>query len=319
MKIGYYVFFGNGDYHPSILKTDDWIPAWSLKEWKSFIDELISLNVNTLMIYLNGHTLPYASTAYPELIDMFHPNYQKEFLRDLLTYAKRKGFEIIAVITTTGHAGRFSELNMESMIEFPIFNTSIEHTLISFPEHLRKEKLSKKEGAAQVGYGVLCHNKKSSQKYAINIISEIIYLYGNYFDAIALHPPESAYPCNCPKCETLFYNQTRKSLKSMKLEVGRQFFIKSYLEFQKEILFPLIKRSLPGCQQITFTIPWVFEGSFRFISPLISKETVIIEWDYNLDQNRIASLRSRLSEYMSLGELLSNLVYGIRRPSCLIA
>ena len=152
----------------------------------------------------------------------------------------------------------------------------MEDTLISFPEHLRKGKLSKKDGAAQIGYGVLCHNKESSRKYAVNVISELIYLYGNYFDAIALHPPEAAYPCNCQKCETLFYTQAKKSLKSIGFESSRQFFIKSYLEFQNEVLFPLIQRSLPGCQPITFTIPWLFERSFDVIAPLISKETVII-------------------------------------------
>ncbi|MBA2650364.1 MAG: hypothetical protein H0U75_12380 [Legionella sp.] len=300
MKTGYYVFFGDGDYHPSLLKTNEWISLWKLNEWKSFIDELLSLEINTLMIYFNGNKLPYKSEIYPELNDTLHPNYQKEFLKDLLVYTKSKGLELIAVISTTGHAGRFSELNKDSMIEVSSFNTSIEQTLVSFPEHLRKNKLSRKEGAAQIGYGVLCHNKESSRKYAINIISEIIYLYGSYFDAIALHPPESAYPCNCQECETKFYSQTNKSLTSS-VEMGRQFFIKSYLEFQKEILFPIIKKSLPTCKQMTFTIPWLFERSFNVIAPFISKETVIIEWDYNLDLKRIESLKSRLNEYMSLG------------------
>ena len=281
MKIGYYIFFGYGDYHPSSSKN------------------LIELDVNTLMIYLNGHKLPYKSKKYPEIIDANHPNCQEEFLKDLLIYLKKREIEVIAVITTTGHAGKFSDLNPESAIEIANPNSNVENTLISFPEHLKKGKLIKKEGAAQLGYGVLCHNRSSTQKYAENIIVELISIYGEYFDGIALHPPESAYPCSCLECKKLFLMKYDKGLPEF--DEAREFFITTYLSFQNTVLFPLIQKIKPDCKLYTFTIPWMFESSFKLISPLISKEIIIIDWDYNLDLNRISTLGKRLTEYISAG------------------
>ena len=304
MKKGYYVFLGNGDYHPSLLKTKDWIPSWNLQEWKAFVDKLLSLPINTLMIYLNGHSLPYSSIYYPELMDLSHPNNQQEFLKELFVYIKSRGLQLIAVITTTGHAAKFSELYKTAQIEVSQEKILIENTLVSFPEHLRKDKLSKKEGAAQLGYGVLCHNKKEAKQYAINIISELIHLYGDYFDAIALHPPEFVYPCVCNACKIQFNASGNRSIDWGNLEKRRAFFIKSYFAFQRDLLFPQIKRYLPRCTHLTFTIPWIFEDFFTEIVPFISKETTLIEWDYNLNFDRIASLKLRLCNYMSFGHAL---------------
>ena len=283
MKVGYYVFFGNGDYHPNSTMTKRWISTWDISEWKSFINELLDLEITTLLIYLNGHKLPYKSSMFPELVDKQHLNTQNEFLEQLLVYAKSKGLEIIAVLTTTGHAGLFSELNEDTKIIISKPDASVEDTLISFPETIRKGKLSKQEGSAQVGYGVLCHNKPTSQKYAENIITEIISMYGKYIDGITLHPPESAYPCACDRCNSIFFSEYGKSIEEADTETARQFFIKTYLEFQCNSLFPLIKKMLPDCSKMMFTVPWLFESSLLSISPFISKELTIIEWDYNLD------------------------------------
>jgi hypothetical protein len=301
MKVGYYIFLGYGDYHPSSTKSQIWVNTWSIETWKRFIDHLLELGVNTLLIYLNGHFLPYQSKIYPELVDENHPNCKKEFLRELLGYTKLKGIEAIGVITTTGHAGKFSSLNGDACIEIATIDSSIESTLVSFPDHLKKKKLEMQSGAAQLGYGVLCHNKESSQKYAINIISELISIYGDYFDGVALHPPESAYPCVCSSCQIKFEKKNGLQLLRADKELAREFFITSYMEFQNESLFPLIKKLKQKCNQLTFTIPWFFESSFHTISSIISKETVIIEWDYNLDPRRIEGLAKRLENYRSYG------------------
>lgn len=301
MRIGYYIFFGYGDYHPSSSNSKIWVNAWDVERWKQFIDELVELDVNTLMIYLNGHTLPYQSKKYPSLVDYKHPNCQKEFLTELLSYIKGKNIDLIGVITTTGHAGKFAELNPETVIEISNQDTAIEKTLISFPDHLKKDKLAKKEGAAQLGYGVLCHNKLSAQKYTEDIISEIISMYGDFFDGIALHPPESAYPCECSLCQERFSKEYGEGVTKVDVEKMRQFFITSYLAVQNERFFPLIRNQLSKCKLLLFTIPWLFESSFNLISPLINKDTVIIDWDYNLDSERIKTLRTRLDKYMSLG------------------
>lgn len=301
MIIGYYVFPGSGDYHAPSLITREWMFTWGLKQWKKFIDNLMLLDVNTLLIYLNGHKLPYKSSNYPELVDTDHPNNKAEFLSELFNYIKCKGIKVIAVLTTTGHAGGFLDAHPLSGIEISHQDSTIEETLVSFPEHIRKGKLSKKSGAAQLGFGVLCHNKINSRQYAENILNELIELYGNYFDGIALHPPESAYPCYCEKCCNLFFLATNKNLKEESVTLARKFFISSYLEFQSNYLFTQIKSKLPECMLFTFSIPWLFETVFEEISINISKDIKIIEWDYNLSSDRIITLFDRLTLYKKLG------------------
>ncbi|KTD48656.1 hypothetical protein Lrub_1007 [Legionella rubrilucens] len=303
MRTGYYIFFGNGDYHPSTYKTKEWVSEWNLDDWKKFIDEIIELDSNTLLIYLNGHTLPYRSKSHPELVDTSHLNCNSEFLSELLLYAKGKGLKIIAVLTTTGHAGKFAELNESSKIEVLLNDLSIEDTLVPFPAHIRKGKMTKKEGAAQVGYGVLCHNKEISRAYAKDILAEVIHTFGDIIDGIALHPPESAYPCGCTQCKDKYFIRYKESLNPNNIENHREFFIKSYLEFQSE-LHSLISKELPQCQQATFTIPWLYENSFDIVGQLIPKDVIIIEWDYNLEPSRISSIKKRIEKYMSLGHTI---------------
>ncbi|QRN04434.1 hypothetical protein GH742_11400 [Legionella sp. MW5194] len=255
------------------------------------------------MIYLNGHTLPYRSKSHPELVDPSHLNCNKEFLSELLLYAKERGLKIIAVLTTTGHSGKFAELNESSKIEVLLSDLSIEDTLVPFPAHIRKGKMAKKEGAAQVGYGVLCHNKEISRAYAKDIVAELVHTFGDIIDGLALHPPESAYPCGCTQCKDKYFIRYKKLLNPNNVELHREFFIESYLEFQSE-LHLLISKELPQCQQLTFTIPWLYENSFDNLGQLIPKDVIIIEWDYNLEPSRIGSIKQRLEKYMSLGHTL---------------
>ncbi|MDX1836483.1 hypothetical protein [Legionella taurinensis] len=301
--MGYYIFLGHGDYHPSDYKTKDWVSEWNLEDWIQFIHEIKSLGSNTLMLYLNGHTLPYRSQFYPQLVDVIHPNCQQEFLSELLHYAKELGFVLIAVLTTTGHAGKFSELNEASQIETSTINLSIEETLTPFPEHLRRGKLLKQEGAAQVGYGVLCHNKEISRTYSKEIVIEIIQNFGDIIDGIALHPPESISPCCCIECLETFFITNKCEMNLNDISAHREFFITSYLRFQSE-LHSLIARELPQCQQLTFTIPWLYENSFDALGLLIPRDVIIIEWDYNLNPARISSVKQRIEKYRSLGHTL---------------
>lgn len=299
MILGYYVFLGSGDYHPPSTITPQWIFTWGLTEWKSFIDDLLLLDTNTLFIYLNGHKLPYKSLNYPELIDENHSS--NEFLYELFSYIKDKGIQLIAVLTTTGHAGGFLQAHPESAIELLSVDVSIENTLVSFPEHIRKGKLSRKSGAAQLGHGVLCHNKPDSRLYAENILSEIMELYGSFFDGIALHPPESAYPCYCEQCCNQFLRESGSELRIEPINVARKFFISSYLKFQTDILLAQIKSKLTHVNLFTFSIPWLFEDAFEEISQYLPKELTIIEWDYNLSPDRLLSLPTRLQLYKNLG------------------
>lgn len=50
-------------------------------------------------------------------------------------------------------------------------------------------------------------------------------------------------------------------------------------------------------QLYTFTVPWLFEQSFENIVNHISKDTIIIDWDYNPNTPRINQLNKRLLDY----------------------
>ncbi len=57
-------------------------------------------------------------------------------------------------------------------------------------------------------------------------------------------------------------------------------------------------------QLYTFTIPWLFEPSFEKIAMRIAKDTTIIDWDYNLNLERINQLKQRITRYQKFNHTL---------------
>ena len=94
-----------------------WIATWTLPDWKIFFENLIQLKATTLMIYLNGHLLPYQSRHYPELTDSNHPNVKNEFFSKVLSLAEAYGINTIMVLTTTGYSGKYLEKNPDLSIK----------------------------------------------------------------------------------------------------------------------------------------------------------------------------------------------------------
>jgi hypothetical protein len=84
-------------------------------------------------------------------------------------------------------------------------------------------------------------------------------------------------------------------------DTARKFYLESYLIFQKMFLEKEIKKLLPRIQLYTFTVPWLFEKSFKKIGNHISKDTIIIDWDYNLNASRVNQLSKRLIYYQRYG------------------
>lgn len=296
LQYGYYVFLGMGDYHQPNTLDSNWAATWGLKEWKVFLEKIIQLKANTLMIYLNGHLLPYRSDRYPALVDLNHPNVKNEFFSEVLSLAKSYGLNTILVLSTTGHSARFLENNPHLAIKTRSKQVDLEELLTPFPMHIRKTKNLAQKGNAQVGLGTLCHNNSQSQEYAINLVKECLSIYPQ-INGIALHPPESIHPCFCKQCCELFEIKYNKKMLEVSDEVAREFYLESYLVFQKKSLEKEIKFLLPNVQLYTFTVPWLFEQTFEKIEHLISKETIIIDWDYNLSTSRIQGLNKRLLSY----------------------
>jgi hypothetical protein len=301
MDKGYYIFLGAGDYHLPESITKEWACTWGLDEWKSFISQLIEYDVDTLMIYLNGHSLPYNSFVFPSLVDRSHKNVEKEFLSEVFEFANEAGIKLVAVLTTTGHSGRYADLNPDSKIEGFFSNDYRENGLVSFPESMRPGKTSKKSGSAQLGYGVLCHNKDLTRLFSENLIREILSLYGKFFHGVALHPPETITPCLCQQCSECFLIEKGYALVDAAFEEQRKFFTLSYLNYQNSTLFPIVRDLFPKINAYTFTIPWLFENCFNEVICFIDDNVAIIEWDYNLSDERVSSLSQRIEMYKSRG------------------
>jgi hypothetical protein len=299
-QYGYYVFLGLGDYHKPRVLNADWIAAWEIKEWVVFLEKLVQLKTNTLMIYLNGHLLPYKSYCYPELVEPNHPNVKNEFFSTVLSLAKSYGINTIIVLSTTGHSEKYLENNPSLSIKIRSYDINLDELLAPFPDHIRKMKNIAQIGNAQVGLGTLCHNNLKSKKYAINLIKECLSIYPQV-NSVALHPPESIYPCFCDCCRKLFKIKYEKDLLDMSNEIAQEFYIETYLNFQRDFLENEIKILLPKVQLYTFTVPWLFERSFNKIVNYISKDTIIIDWDYNLNPSRINQLNKRLLDYQAHG------------------
>lgn len=296
LNYGYYIFLGTGDYHQPKVLSKEWTSTWGLNEWKIFLESIVELKANTLMVYLSGHSLPYKSYCYPELVDYDHPNVKNEFFTKVLSLAKNFGLYIIIVLSTTGHSAKFLEHHPNLSIKIRPGRVNLNKLLSPFPSHIRYKKNLAQEGSAQIGLGIICHNKASVKEHVINIIRECLNLYPQ-IDGVALHPPESIYPCFCQNCSSLFKKKYEIDMLRITDDVARQFYLDSYLEFQNNYLEKDIKSFLPHVQIYTFTIPWLFELSFGKSIQKISNETVIIDWDYNLSRSRINKLHRRLINY----------------------
>lgn len=187
---GYYLFLNLGDYHKPDQLNSSWIYNWSTVEWDKHLKKLVELGSNTLLLYLNGHWLPYDSESFPECVDKTYIAHKRNIQKYIIDKAKQYNLKVIGVITTTGHAGRFSELNPGTCISKSLKEIDNATSLIAFPEKMRENKTSKQQGQAQLGYGVLCHHNLQAQNYAVTMIKEAL---NNYpmLDGIALHPPET--------------------------------------------------------------------------------------------------------------------------------
>lgn len=294
---GYYVFLGAGDYDIPKYTDKNWLLNWREKEWDNFFHTITKLNANTIMIYLNGHYLPYASKKFPKLVDTHHFNVSNEYFSKILLLAKKKyKLNVIGVVSTTGHSGIFAATHPELVIKQREKSINVENLLCSFSHGIRKGKDKPQKGNAQVGKGILCHNNPIVRKFSIQLIQECLAYY-NHLDGVAFHPPETIYTCSCAYCSNLFRKQYNDNILLTSNSIARNFFITSYLDFQKNGLEKMILKYFPTVKKYTFTVPWLFEKVTPFLLKHIPSETTIIDWDYNLDPNRIMTLGNRLEEY----------------------
>jgi hypothetical protein len=284
-KYGYYLFLGLGDFEqsstperamdaPTILGAD-WTQTWDLSEWQKRLDRLVHLGSSTIFIYLMGHKLPYRSRSFPECVETGHPNVSDEFLQNVLDLASERKIEVVAVFSTTGHAKGYVSANPHLAIQ-------------------------DRTGTPQVSKGIMCHSQQEAQQYPLMIIREVLTRYRGFVGAM-LHPPEFLKPCFCMSCQERYLELCGTDLLSASDEEAVRFFMETNLSFQKSVLEKEVKQRIPEAQLFIASIPWVFEPHFDKIADHIDGSTVIIEWDYNLSEDRIKDLPERLKKYRQFG------------------
>ena len=207
-RYGYYLFLGLGDYSspgaPDATGSD-WTSSWGLREWERRLDELVRLGTNTLFVYLAGGRLPYPSERFPELVEPGHPNVESEFFQSVITGANGRGIDVVAVLSTTGHAGTMADLRPELAIEpGPEQATGVLAFTRAFPETMQV-------GDAPVGTGVLCHHKAGARDYATGVARECLARYTG-FAGYVLHPPEFESGCLCDGCQAAYRVRTGEEL-----------------------------------------------------------------------------------------------------------
>lgn len=285
---GYYVFLGLGDFAqlerlspqqetlaaPSPF-TSEWTSTWDLFVWREKIEHWLRLGTNTLFVYLMGHRLPYRSEKFRDCVEAEHPYVRNDFFQDVVDSALEKNIQLVAVFSTTGHAKCFTALH----------------------PHLA---IHDRNGIPQPDTGILCHHKEEGRDYPLQVIRECLTRYHG-FTGVILHPPEFHYPCFCEDCQEECRQVYGKELLSASNEEAQRFFMESNLHFQRTVLEAEIRLRLPDAELLTFTIPWVFEPHFERIAKQLDPNTIIVDWDYDLSEERAKMLQARLNRYKQFG------------------
>ncbi|MCR4439368.1 MAG: beta-galactosidase [candidate division KSB1 bacterium] len=259
---------------PPVLGPE-WTCTWDLRTWRERLDRLVNLGASTLFIYLMGHALPYASKRFPEWVEARHPNVEVEFFQQVVDWCVDRGIYLVDVFSTTGHAKGYTSRHPELAI-------------------------CDREGHPQVQSGIMCHHKEGARGYCFGVIEECLARYRG-FAGVILHPPEFARPCFCEACQQHFRAAHGKSLLSATNQEAKRFFMATNLRFQRSTLEALIRPQAPELRLLTFTIPWVFEKEFEQIAKEIDLDTVIVDWDYDQHEERIARLPARLRRQQQFG------------------
>ena len=298
---GYYFFLGRGDWGTSREKTLDptfrgnvktailgywglhrtgteltdapeWSSSWNASTWKEHIDFLVdTLKADSMFFCMNGYELPYASTSFPEAVEIDHCNVSNDFFQEVFDYAKTRGLYLGAVFCTTGHALGYVRAH-------PDYST------------VAKDGTRHREN--------LCHNHPEGRRYAETVVCEMLTRYHG-FDALSFHPPENVEPCYCEYCREKFLQATGKCFAVATDKEIQDFYWRSCLGFQQE-MEALGKSFIPDAKLFCVSIPGRFEDDFEIIGRAIPRETTIMHWDYWSFDEKIADLLEDLKIYRSL-------------------
>jgi len=294
MRMAYYMFLGRGDYLPRSMPLDaidpkwrrpaeisplasDWTFSWPLTTWCRHLDQLRGLGADRLYLFLNAFELPYPSRRFPELVESDHANVLREFLPELLVYARRIGLDVVAGMSTTGHCDRALQLH---------------------PEWAGVHADGTRWQCA------MCHNNPLAREFVQDLVEEVLDRYPG-FTGVFLHPPEVGEYCHCPHCQSLYQQETGRALKDLDETARMSWFWITAARFMAA-LFNQVHSHAAGLNLFTCSIPGVWRRHFPVIGPLLPKSVGIMHWCYGrLTEKQRDQMAADLRAFAAYGHAVS--------------
>ncbi len=227
-EAGYYVFLGCGDYPIITGRETHPLADWTLDQWRDLVTWMGRHGLNRLWVLLNGYTLAYPSTRYPELHDRHARNVRENFLGDLIDHAHTAGVQVYLMLTTDGHGRDFCRLH---------------------PEAVRRQA----DGSPGPHYG-LCLEHPATQRYLDDVLTEVLTLYPQA-DGLAVHPTESDPERFNPESAAAFARETGRDLATATTAERHTWHNRTYARFLHRF-FTAARRLRPGLDCVMANCWW---------------------------------------------------------------
>lgn len=251
-EAGYYVFLGCGDYPIITGRETHALAAWTLDQWRDLATSMGRHGMNRLWVLLNGYTLAYPSTRYPELRDRHARNVRENFLGPLIDHAHAAGVQVYLMLTTDGHGRDFSRLH---------------------PEAVRRGA----DGRPGEHWG-LCLEHPATERYLFDVLTEVLTLYPQA-DGLAVHPTESDPERYNPESAAAFAKDTGHDLVAAPVTERHAWHNRAFARFLRRY-FTAARRLRPGLDCVMANCWWQDDQPDIYRTEL-PPDTRIAVWHYD--------------------------------------
>lgn len=251
--VGYYVFFGRGDFWDETHQ----LALWTLQDWKGFADWMSAHNADTLYVLLNGYTLAYPSDKYLTLRDRFSNNARYNFLHVFVDYAHRHGIRVYLTLTTDDHAEAFGTL---------------------FPETVRVNRF----GYAGTRRALALEDPKVRQ-YIVDMFEETLQLYGNA-DGVVFHPSEEDPDRYNEVTKAAFRHETGRDLAQTDKTERYRWYNEKFAELLRSLYEKLASRNT-NFEFVMFNTWWQ-DGYVSVYRQLLPPRFKICVWYYDEQEEK---------------------------------
>ncbi len=164
------------------------MPTFGLPEWREILDDAASDGANTIILWLGG---AFRSKKFPITWQWAkdHENVKRDFTRQLISHAHRRGIEVLLGFTPFGYDG---------VNQYPIEHPDL--------------KAAGPDGKPVAEFGIgcwgwnLCPAKVESQRFMREYLRELAFEYYPEADGLFIESSDYAI-CHCDQCGPKFFDQ----------------------------------------------------------------------------------------------------------------